>query len=208
MADKPNISDDVVKKSTMLAVACVALGIGFLGGVVFSAFKAGTGMPVPGPQTPPQQTAQKPSITEDQARQIRDLERKVAANPDDESSWIRMGNLYFDTSNFKSAIRAYEKALSLNPKNDNVQTDLGVMYRRSGQPEKAIEAFEKAVEINPKQEIARFNKGIVMLHDLNDPKGALEAWEGLIAVNPAAMTPGGQPVTELVKRLKETTASR
>jgi len=208
MANKPDKPDDVVKKSTMLAVAFVALGIGFLGGVVFSAFKAGTGLPVPGPQAPPQQTAQKPSITEDQARQIRDLEQKVAANPDDETSWTHLGNLYFDTSNFESAIRAYEKSLSLNPKNANVQTDLGVMYRRSGQPEKAIEAFEKAIEINPKHEIARFNKGIVMLHDLNDQKGALEAWEGLIAVNPAAMTPGGQPLADLVKRLKETTASR
>ena len=77
------------------------------------------------------------------------------------------------------------------------------MYRRAGQPKEAIEAFEKAARIDPKHEIARFNKGIVLLHDLNDREGALKTWEQLVDINPAAMTPGGKPLAEMIKALRE-----
>ena len=95
------------------------------------------------------------------------------------------------------------KATALKPNNANVQTDLGVMYRKAGQPKEAIEAFEKAVRIDPKHEIARFNKGIVLLHDLNDREGALKVWQDLVNINPAAMTPSGKPLAELIKALRE-----
>ena len=205
MAIKETTENGMIKNSTALLISLITLGIGFLGGVVFSAYKSGSGVPVPQPQAAPQQQAsQEQQITEDQAKRILVLEKEVATNPNNKDTWIRLGNLYFDTNNFESAIRAYEKSLSLNPNNANVQTDLGVMYRRNGQPKKAVEAFDKAIKIDPRHEVSRFNKGIVLLHDLSDKDGALRAWEELIAVNPAAMTPSGQPLKDLLKRFKET----
>jgi cytochrome c-type biogenesis protein CcmH/NrfG len=167
-------------------------------------------MPAGMPQAPPQprqQASQEETITEDQAKHILALEKEVAANPDNLDAWTQLGNLYFDTNNFDSAIRSYKKSLALKPDNANVQTDLGVMYRRAGQPEQAVKAFEKAVEIDPKHEIARFNTGIVLLHDLNDREGALKAWQGLVDINPAAMTPGGKPLAELIKALRGSSPS-
>jgi tetratricopeptide (TPR) repeat protein len=82
-------------------------------------------------------------------------------------------------------------------------TDMGVMYRRSGQPLKAIEAFDKAVIIDPRHEIARFNKGIVYMHDLNDHISAIQAWEELISINPQAKAPNGQLIKVMVEKLKE-----
>ena len=203
MAKKETTETGMIKNSTALLIALITLGVGFLGGVVFSAYKSGSGVPLP--QTAPQQQASKEQqITEDQAKNILALEKEVAADPNNTDTWTRLGNLYFDTDNFESAIRAYEKSLSQNPNNANVQTDLGVMYRRNGQPKKAVEAFDRAIKIDPKHEVSRFNKGIVLLHDLNDKEGALKAWEELIAVNPAAMTPSGQPLKDLLKRFKET----
>jgi tetratricopeptide (TPR) repeat protein len=76
------------------------------------------------------------------------------------------------------------------------------MYRRTGQPQKAIEAFDKAAKIDPRQETALYDKGIVLMHDLNDIPGAIKAWEELIKRNPAATSPSGQPVKNLVKTLK------
>lgn len=203
MAKKETTETGTIKNSTALLISLITLGIGFLGGVVFSAYKSGSGVPVP-QAAPQQQASQKQQITEDQAKRILVLEKEVAAAPNNTDTWIRLGNLYFDTDNFESAIRAYEKSLSLNPNNANVQTDLGVMYRRNGQPKKAVKAFDKAIKIDPKHEVSRFNKGIVLLHDLSDKEGALRAWEELIAVNPAAMTPSGQPLKDLLKRFKET----
>ncbi len=76
------------------------------------------------------------------------------------------------------------------------------MYRRAGQSKKAVEVFDRAIQIDPKHEISRFNKGVVLLHDLNDLEGAIKAWEELIEVNPFAMAPNGQSVDEMIRRYK------
>jgi len=77
------------------------------------------------------------------------------------------------------------------------------MYRRAGKPLEAVKAFQEAVRIDPEHEIARFNMGIVLLHDLNDREGSLRAWEELVHVNPSAKAPGGQSLKEFIERLKE-----
>jgi tetratricopeptide (TPR) repeat protein len=76
------------------------------------------------------------------------------------------------------------------------------MYRRTGNPEKAVEAFDKAVSTDADHEIARFNKGIVLLHDRNDPAGAIQAWKELLEVNPEAVAPNGQRVAELLQQFE------
>jgi len=208
MAKKEASETGMMKNSTALLISLIALGVGFLGGVALSAYKSGSGVAVPGPvSSPQQQTSQKQPITEEQAKQILALEKETASNPENAEAWIQLGNLYFDTDNYPSAIRSYEKSLALKPDNANVLTDLGVMYRRSGQPKKAVEAFDKAIQIDPAHEVSRFNKGIVLLHDLNDKEGALHTWEELVKMNPAATTPGGQPLKELIKRFKETSSA-
>ena len=125
----------------------------------------------------------------------------MAINPTNADAWKQLGNVYFDTGNSAKAIRAYEKSLELSPGNPNVLTDLGVMYRRNGQPGKALEAFNEAIAIAPSHEQSRFNKGIVLLNDMNDREGAIKAWEDLLKVNPSATAPNGQPLSEAIKSL-------
>ena len=79
---------------------------------------------------------------------------------------------------------------------------MGVMYRRNKQPREAIKAFDQAMAIDPKHEISRMNKGIVLLHDLNDREGAIQAWEELVHINPLAMSPTGRSVDELIQAIK------
>jgi hypothetical protein len=52
------------------------------------------------------------------------------------------------------------------------------------------------------------NKGIVLLHDLNDFKGAIEAWEGLLEINPIAMAPNGISIDQMVTQLKKQQAGQ
>jgi len=201
MVKKKETDGRYVKKETMLVVALVAVIVGFLGGVVFSAYKSGVGLDgsAPGPSG---QTAQKQDISNKLAQEINDLEKELSLHPENIETLIRLGNLYFDIDQPDKAIMAYNKALELNPGNPDVLTDLGVMYRRKGQPLEAIKVFDKAIKIDPRHEASRFNKGVVLLHDLNDSEGAIRAWEELVEVNPFARANGDELVLKLIEKIK------
>jgi cytochrome c-type biogenesis protein CcmH/NrfG len=202
MAKQKTPEGNFVKKETMFIVALITLVIGFLGGVFYSAMQSsGPAERVQTTSAPPQQSQQQSGLTNEQARNILSLEQEVAANPTNVDAWTQLGHVYFDTNNPPKAIRAYEKSLELRPNDPNVLTDLGVMYRRNGQPEKALEIFDKAMSVAPSHEQARFNKGIVLRYDMNDREGAIKAWEELLKINPHALAPNGQPVSEAIKSL-------
>ena len=201
MEKKLKTDSKTVKKETMWMVASIALVVGFIGGAVFGVYKTGSDQPIQ--KSMISQPAQKDQdVSVENAAQIFQLEKMTKENPDDVAAWTSLGNLYFDSGNHQKAITAYTRSLELNPNNANVMTDLGVMYRRTGQPRKAIESFDKAAKIDPKHETALFNKGIVFMHDLNDLDGAIQAWQELVKRNPAATSPTGQPVKDLVEKIK------
>jgi tetratricopeptide (TPR) repeat protein len=131
-----------------------------------------------------------------------ELEKQVAVEPGNVAAWTELGHYYFDTAQFPKAINAYQKSLALNPYDANVLTDMGVMYRRIGKPEEALAAFEKAMKVDPKHEVSRFNKGIVLMGDLNDVPGAIQAWEDLLEVNPNAKGPSGEPIKNMIAQIR------
>ncbi len=189
-----------VRKETFWLGTLLALAVGFFGGVMFAVLKADSGT-VPG--RPQAQAPQAQVATPARSNMIVSLEDETAKNPQNTTAWIQLGNEYFDSSQHEKAIWAYRKALELDPNNANVWTDLGIMYRRSNQPQEALQAFNKAIEVDPKHEPARLNKGIVLLHDMQDFDGAIAAWEALLAVNPIAMAPTGRSVDEMVQQMKQ-----
>jgi len=193
MGKKSVDKDQYVKRDTMLLVAVVCVVVGFVGGTVFGIYKSSSIAPLP---------AQEKQTAADQEMEEATVAETIR-NPENVAAWIQLGNLDFDSGRNQEAIAAYEKAIALKPKDANVITDLGVMYRRSDQPEKAVKAFERAIQADPKHEIARFNKGIVLLHDLNDKNGALRVWEELLEINPIAMAPNGQTLEELIRHFKD-----
>jgi cytochrome c-type biogenesis protein CcmH/NrfG len=193
-----------VRKETFLMVSLLALAVGFFGGVVFTVFKSDSKAPVA--SAPAQMGA--PAPAPGGSDRVAALERQTQADPGNVNAWTELGNAYFDAQQYEKAISAYRKSLELNPNNANVWTDLGVMYRRAGNPEEAIKAFDQAIAVDPKHEVSRMNKGIVMLHDLNDFDGAIQAWEGLLEVNPVALAPNGVSIDQMVTELKKQQAGQ
>jgi cytochrome c-type biogenesis protein CcmH/NrfG len=189
-----------VKTESLMLAALIALVLGFVGGVAFSAYRA-SGEP------PASEATGGLALSTQQRDQLADLIEKTHANPNDVTSWTQLGDLYFDTNRPKLAVEAYEKSLQLDDKRPDVWTDLGVMYRRSGDPQKAIQAFDHALSLNHRHEIALFNKGVVFMHDLKEPQKALAAWELLVQINPDAKAPDGQAVSDLVAQLKKMSSS-
>ena len=188
-----------VKRQTLIIVSIITLAVGFLGGIFYSSFKQAN----EAGESPHSPVTGKNQQSFQAASRIPDLKRMTEIDPENADVWIELGNSYFDTNRYTEAINAYQKALELRPSNADVWTDLGVMFRRNDQPKKAIESFDKAMKADPGHEISRFNKGIVLLYDLNNPESALEAWEELLKINPFARAPNGQNVAEIYERLKK-----
>lgn len=177
-----------VRQQTLFTAVIIAVGLGFLGGVVLTTYKLSRLNP--------------PDVHEPIQKNISEmtgsLESETVQNPDNVQAWIQLGNLYFDSEAYDKAIRAYEKALELKPGNPDVLTDLGVMYRSAGHPDKAIHAFDRAIAADPNHETAHFNKGIVLMHDIKDQEQAVRIWKNLLEINPLFTTPNGQTLQEIV----------
>ncbi|MDD2388980.1 MAG: tetratricopeptide repeat protein [Desulfobacterales bacterium] len=205
------MKSDHIKKQTAFFIAAAACIAGFLGGIVYSAFNTDPYMPGAVSEIPQQAVLQpvlpQSRVSVDMAEQIRSLEDETVNHPDDPRLWTGLGHMYFDTLQYQKAIDAYTRSLGYEPDNADVLTDLGVMYRKIGKPDKAIESFDKAVAVDPRHEIARFDKGIVLMHDLNDIPGAIDVWQSLVDINPMAMAPNGESVKMMLKNLKKRLAS-
>ncbi|MGD2090297.1 MAG: tetratricopeptide repeat protein [Candidatus Aminicenantes bacterium] len=199
--------DAVIKRSTALIIAAACLAAGFLAGMFYSTSFSGnrkirkmTINPSPSPARVSQ--PQVPASPPQPSGVIAALEEKVAANPQDADAWARLGHGYFDSHDPTNAIRAYKKSLELKPDNANVLTDMGVMYRRKGNPQEALRCFDKAAAIDPQHRQSRYNKGIVLMHDLKNPEAAIKAWEELVSIYPEAKTQEGILIRDMIKKFR------
>jgi tetratricopeptide (TPR) repeat protein len=186
-------------------IYCFIFIIGFLTGVAFTVYKGDFSAPGSAPSVDGQAQAH----NEETRKAILNLEAEVTANPQNYQAWTRLGNLYYDSEQPDKAIAAYTKSLELHKGDANIITDLGVMYRLTNQPQKAIEHFEKAMQQEPAHLPSRYNKGIVLLYDLNDPQGAIASWEEILKIDPEAKAGNGEPIRDLIEKIKaEQTASK
>lgn len=180
-------------------IYCIIFVIGFLAGVAFTVYKSSS-------ITPASVTApdgqQSPPHNEETHQAMLNLEAEVTANPGNFQAWANLGNLYYDTDQVTKAIAAYNKSLLLHKGDANLFTDLGVMYRKNKQPDKALESFNLAIQENPTHLPSRYNKGIVMLYDLNDKPGALIMWEEMLKIDPQAKSNSGMTIRELIDQVK------
>lgn len=203
--------DGKLGTQTLVVSVCVAVAVGFLGGVIYSSFHSDSVSSVPLQQQQASSSSmpstaggqQQGGLTPQQASAILSLEQRVAVNANDTDAWVQLGNTYFDTHNYRKAIDSYNRYLALQPNNANVLTDLGIMYRNNGQAAEAIAAFDRAMAVDPKHVQAPFNKGIVLLNDLQDYQAAIAVWQKLVESNPGATSGDGMLVSQLIEEVKK-----
>jgi cytochrome c-type biogenesis protein CcmH/NrfG len=168
----------------------IAFAAGFICGAAATIYKL-----TPAPADPHAGHTQQTRLDEMTAALAAEVER----SPGNFQAWVQLGNLYYDSNDPEKAFAAYEKALGLEPNHADILTDLGVMYRRSGRPKQAVASFDRAISIDPSHETARFNKGVVLVHDLNDTAGAIAVWQALSEINPVFTAPNGQSLDEVIR---------
>jgi len=178
-----------MKKETAILVIVIACIVSFIAGALsywrYSVGRKTGGRPamVQQPQAPPQTAPQEPSPAEVTAKidALRDIVKK---DPKNIAAWMELGNLYFDTDQPKEAVEAYSKYLAIKPDNADVRTDMGIMYRKLGDSDRAIQEFKMAAQTDPTHVNSRYNIGVVLLHDKQDIKGAIKAWEDYLKADP------------------------
>jgi cytochrome c-type biogenesis protein CcmH/NrfG len=167
----------------------------FAGGTGTSGGPGGSGAPAPitgGQQQGPDR------IKLD--RDIAQLEEIVKKDPKNYQALVQIGNDYFDLGEAQKSVDAYTKALAIKDGDPNVLTDMGVMYRQLKDFPKALAAFRKAAAASPTHPQSRMNIGVVLMHDLNDPKGAIAAWEDYLRVAPN--DPNAENIRRSIEELK------
>jgi tetratricopeptide (TPR) repeat protein len=180
-----------MKKETAILMIVIAFLVGFVSGATIAILKVkggsekdiGMQKPQIVPQKAPMPTFEGLSSVELSSK-IQVLKEMIKKDPQNLSAWAELGNLYFDSDQPREAIDAYSKYLAVNPDNPDVRTDMGIMYRKLGDFDRALEEFRKAAQSDPYHINSRYNIGLVLLHDKQDIKGAIKAWEEYLKVDP------------------------
>ena len=135
-------------------------------------------------------------------KDIRDLQARIEANPEDRDAMLRLANRLYDVQFFDRAAVIYERYLGLEPGNVNARVDLGTSYfqmsfsdstKHEAYQRLAEATFLEAIRVDPSHQLANFNLGIVHLHR-GDMAGARQWFEKCIALGPG---------TEPARRAKE-----
>jgi cytochrome c-type biogenesis protein CcmH/NrfG len=180
-----------MKKETAILAIVIAFLVGFVSGATIAILKVKGGgekaammqkpqmlpqmAPIPTPPGPP------PAELSLKIQTLKDIVKK---DPKNLPAWVELGNLYFDSDQPREAIEAYSQYLVVKPDNADVRTDMGIMFRKLGEFDRALEEFRKAAQSDPKHINSRYNIGLVLLHDKQDIKGAINAWEEYLKVDP------------------------
>ena len=194
-----------MKKETAILFIVIAFLVGFISGATVAILKGTKGTEKAAmaqkPQTPlPPAPPPGPDPAELNLK-IQALKDIVKKDPKNLPALVELGNLYFDSGQPKEAIEAYNQYLAIKPDNADVRTDMGIMHRASGDFDRAIEEFKKAAQSDPKHINSRYNIGIVLLHDKNDIKGAIKAWEEYLKVDPNSEK--AQRVRSQIEKMKK-----
>lgn len=108
----------------------------------------------------------------------------LASDPTNVRANIELANRLYDASRYAEAIPHYQRGLAGDAKNVSVSTDLATALFYAGRADEALAQLDRSLAIDPKHRQTMFNVGIVKRDGKQDPKGAIAAWEKLLAAAP------------------------
>ncbi len=74
----------------------------------------------------------------------------INLDPQNAALWLRLGLLYYQKQDLKSAEIALSQAVKINDNYSNARYFLGLVYDQQGKKDKALGEFEKIAKLNPK----------------------------------------------------------
>lgn len=182
-APAPNNNNLFSAMNAVTGIAGILFGVivGYIIGAGQLPNAASVSSPGP-PQAATTAAAPQPAlVTEADLQPYRDI---LANDPKSAKAAERLGNRLYDAGRYAEAVPYYRQSLANDPKNVNVSTDLGTALYYSGQADEALVQLQKSLALDGRHAQTLFNVGIVKRDGKNDRKGAVEAWERLLATSP------------------------
>lgn len=134
-------------------------------------------------------TAANEQPTAEQMKKMADTQaapllEQLKSDPSNADLLTRIGNIYYDTQQYPTAIEYYRQALNLQPTNASLRTDFATAIWYTGDADTAIAEFNKALSYEPNKSNTLFNLGVVKWQGKMDINGAVAAWQKLLDTNP------------------------
>lgn len=134
--------------------------------------------------------------------EVQSLKETLAKDPKDTAALRRLGDLYFDISDWTQASDLYSRYLEVRPGDPDVMTDLGVAFRGLKQFDRALEVFQQVGRTAPEHWQSRYNQVVVLAFDLNKLDAAQSVLEEL-----KRLQPNNEKVSELAAAVEKRRAA-
>jgi len=172
----------------ILSVICLLVGLAG-GWLIRGSQGGGPSVERASAATPQSEGATLQQPTPEQRRRMADkqaapLVEQLKADPGNARLLAQIGNTYYDTQQYPSAIDYYQRTLQVTPKDASVRTDMATAFWYTGNADTAIAEFNRALGDEPNKPNALFNLGVVQWQGKMDVKGALATWQRLLDTNP------------------------
>jgi cytochrome c-type biogenesis protein CcmH/NrfG len=186
--------DSITPLTAVTGIAGVLFGVivGYMLGVSRTGARS---LPVAAVQTT---AAPAPALADEQ--ELQGWRNILASDPKNVRANVELANRLYDARRYAEAVPYYQQAFTVDPKNVGVSTDLATALYYSGRADEALAQFDKSLTLDPKHGQTLFNIGIVKRDARNDPKGAIAAWERLLASVPDY--PDAAKVRTMIAELK------
>jgi cytochrome c-type biogenesis protein CcmH/NrfG len=144
------------RRRIALAAAAVAVVV-----VVVGVYRMGGGSGAS--ETAQAPVSDTPAVGQVDKERVAELTRKIAANPKDVASFIRLGDLYFQAGDYASTADWMGRAVKLRPADVTARLALGAAWFNLGKPKDAEKQWRRTVTIDPKNVEARYDLGFLYL---------------------------------------------
>ena len=166
-------------------------------------FLAGSKVAGPADATPPALDTEEAAVIHVSKERIADIaywKEAVAAEPEDVTLRLALGNAYAMNRRFPLAVEEYKKALSIYPESKAAWNNLGSAYRGMGKMSEALDAYHKAVDRDPRYGLGYYNIGAVY-DSMGYYEKALENYSRAIRYDPTLTDARRNPQVVTNKRL-------
>lgn len=186
------------------ALSVICLLVGLAGGWFIRGSQGSSAVPAATASQAPNDAGAQPSPEQMKRmaeKQAEPLLAQLKTDPENPDLLAKIGNIFYDTQQFPTAIEYYQRSLKAKPSDTSVRTDMATAYWYAGNPDTAIAEFKRVLADEPNKPNTLFNLGVVQWQGKMDVKGALATWQKLLDTNPNYE--GKDKIVELMAQVKK-----